>query len=193
MKSVGELLLKTGLLDRDVVLGIFQMSATKIEEATHELLREAKKSHNQLCRMKTGYGSFVRCKHAYAEPEELRSLYLAAFDSLCVEGKLVKVLENDIFEIYELDEDGRGAKLSTQDAMDAILSGMQRYGLLYKIHSNEGEFIQCGNASYADEDEERIVYLGAVYRLMHKGLIQVVSDSKQYATYALSSAVYQAH
>ncbi|MDR3616065.1 MAG: hypothetical protein P4L53_21080 [Candidatus Obscuribacterales bacterium] len=169
------------------------MSATKIEEATYELLREAKKSRNQLCRMKTGYGSFVRCKHAYAEPEELRSLYLAAFDSLCLEGKLIKVLENDIFEIYEIDEVGCGVRVSMQDAMDEILCGLQRYGLLYKIHSNEGEFIQCGSTSYANEDDERIIYLEAVYRLMHKGLIQVVSDSKQYATYALSSAVYKAH
>jgi len=50
---------------------------------------------------------------------------------------------NDIFEIYELDEDGCGVRLSMQDAMDVILSAMQRYGLLYKIHSTDGEFIQC--------------------------------------------------
>ena len=169
------------------------MSAIKIEEATSELLKEAKKSHNQLCRMKSSYGSFVRCKHAYAEPEELRNLYLAAFDSLCLECKLIKVLENDIFEIYELDEDGCGVRLSMQDAMDVILSAMQRYGLLYKIHSTDGEFIQCGTATYAEKDDERIIYLEAVYRLMHKGSIQVVSDSKKYATYELSSAVYKVH
>jgi hypothetical protein len=141
--------------------------------------------------MKSGHGSFIRGKHAFAEPEDLRSLYLAAFDSLCLDGKLRKILENDIFEIYEIDEDGRGVKLSVQDAIESILTGMQRYGLLYKIHSSEGEFIQCGSATYADKDDERITYLEAVYRLMHKGMIQVVSDSKQYATYSLSSAVYK--
>jgi len=46
-------------------------------------------------------------------------------------------------------------------------------------------------ATYAEKDDERIIYLEAVYRLMHKGSIQVVSDSEKYATYELSSAVYK--
>ena len=167
------------------------MNNIKLEEATYELLREAKKSRNQLCRMKSDSGSFIRCKHAYVEPEEIRTLYLEAFDSLCSDGTLKKILENDIFEIYELDQDGQGIKISVEDAMNVLQEGMQRYGQLYKVHSRDGEFIQCAGTTYADKDDERIVYLEAVYRLMHKGIINVVSDSKQLATYALAPGFYK--
>ncbi len=159
------------------------MNSNRIEEATHELLREAQKSRNQLCKMKNGSGEFVRCRYSYVEPEELRTLYLAAFNSLRLDGKLKKVLENDILEIYEVNGNDNGSGLSIQDAKATLIDGANRFGQLFKIHSPEGEFIQCGSKVYFEPDQDRILYLEALYELLHHGQVQVVSDIGKFTSY----------
>jgi hypothetical protein len=161
------------------------MNNIQIEEAARELLREASKSRNQLAKMKNDAGEFVTCRHSYVEPEELRTVYLAAFDWLCLDGRLKKIVENDIMEIYQVD-DSNHSGLTVQDAMTALIDGVQRHDQIFKIHGPAGEFLQCGPNVYFSPDHERIVFLEAIYELLHHGKLEIVSDTKKFAVYAAS-------
>ena len=159
------------------------MNNIEIEEAARELLREAGKSRNQLCKIKNNAGEFVTCRHSYVEPEERRATYLAAFDSLSRDGKIRKIVENDVLEIYEVpDENNLG--LTVQDAMTALLDGIKRHEQIFKIHGSDGEFVQCGANVYFSPDQERIVFLEAIYELLHHGQVEIVSDTRKFAVYA---------
>jgi hypothetical protein len=161
------------------------MNNIQIEEAARELLREAGKSRNQLCKMKNSAGEFVTCRHSYVEPDELRTVYLAAFDWLCLDGRLKKIVENDILEIYEVNGANHSG-LTVQDAMAALIDGVEHHEQIFKIHGPAGEFLQCGPNVYFSPDHERIVFLAAIYELLHHGKLEIVSDTKKFAVYVRS-------
>ncbi len=160
------------------------MNNIEIEEAASELLRETGKGRNQLCKMKNVTGEFIVGRRSYVQPDELRTVYLEAFNSLYLAGKLRMVVENDVLGIYELSDSDRYS-VTVQSAMATLVEGVKQHGQIFKIHGSSGEFLQCGPDVYFSPDHERIVFLEAIYELMHHGKLEIASDSKKFAVYAM--------
>jgi hypothetical protein len=69
--------------------------------------------------------------------------------------------------------------------MEQINVELVSSGRVYKIHSEKGEFLQCGAQSHNKIDSERILYLQALHMLLHHGVVRIASESKTMATYEL--------
>ncbi|CAN5589503.1 hypothetical protein BH11CYA1_BH11CYA1_40380 [soil metagenome] len=163
----------------------------QLEQTKIALLREASKTLNTISKIKSDGAEFVKCKHAYAQPEEIRTLYLAALESLIEDGSTELVLTNEYLDLFELKQVSPVATLSA--AKDALLKQLKQDGRIYKIHSPQGEFVQCkkfalGGAKLFDgdenEEESRIVFLRALSELMRYGKIDLVSESREMSVFA---------
>ncbi|MFA7341259.1 MAG: hypothetical protein WC028_31040 [Candidatus Obscuribacterales bacterium] len=161
----------------------------QLEQTKIALLREAAKTLNTISKVKSGGEAFVKCKHAYDHPEEIRTLYLHALDSLIEDGATELVLTNEYLDLFEVKQT---TQISTLDAAkDALLRQLKQDGRIYKIHSPLGEFVQCkkfalGGADRPDENEEesRIMFLKALSELMRYGKIDLVSESREMTVFA---------
>jgi len=161
----------------------------RLQYAQDELLREAAKAGNQLCKLKHSAGTFIKARYGYSHPEELREHYMQAFDQLVAEGKVKLVLENKDLELYELVKDS--TRISTKEhARKVILHEAERAIEIYKIHSSDGEFVQVGSEAYWEIDEERILFLEALGELAHHNKLRIVWDSKELCRYELSTPTY---
>ncbi len=161
----------------------------QLEQTKIALLREASKTLNTISKVKNGGEEFVKCKHAYDHPEEIRSLYLQALDSLIEDGATELVLTNEYLDLFELKQTSTISTLAA--AKEALLRQLKQDGRIYKIHSPQGEFVQCkkfalGGADRPDENEEesRIMFLKALSELMRYGKIDLVSENKEMSVFA---------
>lgn len=165
------------------------MFINRIQNAKDELLREAKKAGNQICRMKNESGSFIKARRGYSHPDDIRLLYNQAFETLVREGKLKMVLRNKDLELFELTR-ADGHVVTKSAAKEILLQAIQQGGHIFKIHSPDGEFVQVGQKAYCDIDDERIVFLEALYELMRQGRIHLLSDSKELSTFEAKRSQY---
>jgi|694.fasta_scaffold124889_3 hypothetical protein len=148
------------------------------------ILTEATKHGNQIYKLKSQAGDFIKLKHSYSQPDDVRSTYLTALNGL-ISSKLVRqVFATDDIELYELTEDGKSFT-TLKSATNLILQELENSGSIYKVHSDKGEYLQCGAASHNKIDSERIVFLQALHMLLHHGAVRVSSESKEMATYQL--------
>lgn len=148
------------------------------------ILTEATKHGNQIYKLKSLAGDFIKLKHSYSQPDDLRSMYLTALNGL-INSKLVRrVFATDDIELYELTDDGKSFT-TLKSAMNQIRQELENSGSIYKVHSDKGEYLQCGAESYNKIDSERIVYLQALHMLLHHGAVRISSENKEMATYQL--------
>lgn len=161
----------------------------KVELAQDELLREAKKAGNQICRLSDGNGHFVKARRGYSYPDEVRDLYNQAMDGLLNAGKLRCVIKNHALELYEVLATN-GAVMNKRSAKRLLLQYAEQYGHIYKIHSKEGEFVQAGPNAFFEVDEERILVMAALVELAREGRLRVVNDSKELTNYESSQPTF---
>lgn len=160
-----------------------------LQYAQDELLREAAKSGNQICKLKHSAGTFVKARHGYSHPDEIRTHYLRAFDQLLAEGKLKLVLENKDLELYELIQDPERIS-SKAHARQLLMEEAERAAEIYKIHSGDGEFVQIGSRSFCEIDAERILFLEALGELTRHNKLCLVWDSKELCRYERTRSRY---
>ncbi|HEY9730489.1 MAG TPA: hypothetical protein V6C89_01165 [Drouetiella sp.] len=154
------------------------------ESIKFAILTEAAKQGNHIYKIKSEGGDFIKLKHSYNQPEELRGRYLEALNALINSQYVKQVFVTDDIELYELTADGMSFT-TLRSAMDQILSELENSGSVYKVHSDKGEYLQSGAKSHNKIDSERIVYLQALHMLLHHGAIRVSGESKEMATYQL--------
>lgn len=148
------------------------------------ILMEAAKHGNQIYKLKSEDGDFIKLKHSYGQPDDLRSLYLTALNGL-LNSKLVRqVFASDCIELYEMTPEGK-AFTSLTSAAEQIRQELATSGRVFKVHSDKGEFVQCGSNSFNKIDSERILYLQALRNLLHHGSVRIASESREMATYEL--------
>jgi hypothetical protein len=158
----------------------------KLEIAQDELLRQAVCAGNEIFKVKDESGDFVKVRRkGYSHPEEVRELYMEAFDKLVAAGKLRRILENDTLELYEVVE-VTGHITTKRAARRALFELAQEYEHVYKIHSPRGEFVQCGQRVFNDVEEERILFLEVLVELTRAGYLRFVHDSSEVTHYAPS-------
>jgi hypothetical protein len=156
----------------------------KIENAQDELLREAKKAGNQICKLRQGDTFFVKARRSYSHPEDTRILYAQAFDALQCEGKFKLIVKNSDLELYEvIGRDGNVTSIA--HAQELLLDAAEQSGQVFKVHSANGEYVQIGTRAINEIDDERIIFLKALAELMRHGHIRFLSDSKEVARYEL--------
>lgn len=155
----------------------------RLEIAQDELLREAVKAGSEIRKVKDGAGDFVKVRqHAYSHPEEVRSLYMQAFESLMHEGRLRCVLQNKAIELY-LVLDSSGPVLNKSAARRVLLQAADEHGHVYKVHSSDGEFVQVGPCIFSEIEEERIMFLQVLFDLFREERLRLVGDSREVAHY----------
>jgi len=146
-----------------------------IEVAKWNILEEAARHSNQIFKVATGDGYYVK---GYCSPDELRCIYIAALDSLLQHGLIKHVFTNKDFELYAVN--ACATELTTMhSATERILAELDATGSVYKIHSHQGEFVQCGDNAFDQFEHERIVFMRALHVLLHSGKIRVVSESRE--------------
>jgi hypothetical protein len=160
-----------------------------LQYAQDELLREAAKAGNQICKLKHSGATFIKARRGYSHPEEIRAHYVRAFDQLIVEGKLKLVLENKDLELYALVDDPDRIS-SKAHARQLLMEEAGRAAEIYKIHSCDGEFVQIGSRSFCDIDDERILFLEALGELARQNKLRLVWDSKELCRYELTRPAY---
>jgi hypothetical protein len=161
----------------------------EIDSAKDELVREAAVSGNQICRLKNGSNFFIKAKHGYSHPEELRILYVRAFDSLVKEEKFRLVFSNSDLDLYEL-TCADSQVCSGEDAKADLLGEIRRSGSVFKIHGKNCEYVQVGNRAIDKIEGERIVYLQALGELVRSGEIRPVLDNSVLAKFVIGWAKY---
>lgn len=159
----------------------------KLEQAQDELLREATKNSMQICRVRHDNGDFVKARRGYSHPEELRTLYVQAFDELVRRGKIRALLRNKDLELYEVAPNTLGVSwvTSKRRAKEVILTEAQRFQFVYKVHSPDGEFVQVGPRPFAEIDEERILFLEALSELTRENKLELVADTRELTRFEL--------
>lgn len=165
------------------------------EEVRLDLLREARKHGQQISKIKSNGTEFVKVRRGYSHPDELRVLYLSAMSELVSSGFATQVFSNNEMELFELTPVG-SACITTRSAKEKIVEELKTNGRVYKVHSLNGEFIQFAKIALNENDDERIVYMKSLHELLYHGLIQVVSENRELATYELalpSSGYVQYH
>jgi len=156
----------------------------QLEQAKIALLREASSTLNTISKVKGDGAEFVKCKRAFDRPEEIRTLYLLALDALIEDGATELVLTNEYLDLFELKQSTQASTLAA--AKDVLLKQLKLDGRIYKIHSPQGEFVQCrkfalGGADHTDEneDESRIMFLKALSELIRSGKVDLVAESRE--------------
>jgi hypothetical protein len=160
--------------------GMHEMN--RLEIAQDELLREAVKAGSEIRKVKNGAGDFVKVRqHAYSHPE-VRELYMQAFESLMLEGRLRCVLQNKAIELY-LVVNSSGPVLNKSAARRVLLHAAEEHGHVYKVHSSDGEFVQVGPCIFSEIEEERILFLQVLFDLFREERLRLVGDSREVAHY----------
>ncbi|CAN5507677.1 hypothetical protein BH10CYA1_BH10CYA1_40280 [soil metagenome] len=150
------------------------------------ILLEAMKHGNQIYKLQDEAGEFIKLKHSYSQPADLRSGYLTAMNSLLNGGLVRQVFTSDDVQLFEVTSQGK-AFTTLSSAKELIQKELAGNGRLYKIHSQRGEFVQCGANSINQIDSERIVYMQALQMLLHRGIIRVTCETSEMATYELDA------
>jgi hypothetical protein len=165
--------------------------AQNVEQTKLSLLREASRTLNTISKVKNDQSEFVKCKHAYDHPEDLRLLYLEALDALIEDGVMELVITNEYLDLFEIKQPSKTT--TVESAKEALLKQLRQDGRIYKIHSPRGEFVQCkkfalgGNPLPDDNEEEsRILFLQALSELMRYGKIDLVAESKEMCIFSLA-------
>jgi hypothetical protein len=157
------------------------------ESIKFAILTEAAKNGNHIYKLKSESGDYIKLKHSYSQPDDIRGQYLTALNGLLNSRLVLKVFATDDIELYELTDSGLSFT-TLASAIERVKHELQACGRVYKIHSCKGEFVQCGAESFNKIDSERIVYLQALHMLLYHGAVRIASESKEMATYELDRA-----
>lgn len=160
------------------------MQNKMIQDAASELLYEAGKSGDLLMKLRNGVGDFVKAKRAYVDTDEMREIYLAGLEQLLSEEKVQQTLSSKDMTVFRVTEVGRACRRTLESASAELLAAVQRDGFIAKVHSANGEYLQCGSQVYSEIEEERIIYLEAFCELLHHGFVQPASESKEMTFYS---------
>jgi hypothetical protein len=87
--------------------------------------------------------------------------------------------------MYEVGDVEVETELTVDQAKEELCRQLMTTGYLYKIHSDKGEFVQCGKIDHKQFEEDRILYLSAFCQLLHHGVVQLITETHDLATYRL--------
>ncbi|PZM85908.1 MAG: hypothetical protein DKT66_00440 [Candidatus Melainabacteria bacterium] len=163
------------------------MQNNSIKDAANELLYESAKSSDLLMRLRNGVGDFVKAKRAYVETDEVRETYLAGLELLLAEGKIQQTLGSRDMTLFRVTDEGKRKRVTFEMARANLLEAVQADGFIAKVHSADGEYLQCGTRVYSDVDEERILYLEAFCDLLQHSYVRPTSESKEMSLYAYAN------
>lgn len=163
------------------------MQNNSIQEAANELLYEARKSGDLLMKLRNGVGDFVKAKRAYVDTDEMRELYLSGLEHLLAEGKVQQTLGSRDMTVFRLTDAGLNSRCSRESARVELLEAVRADGFIAKVHSVDGEYLQCGNKLFSEVEEERIIYLEAFCDLVDHGYIQPTSEAKEMSLYCFAN------
>lgn len=163
------------------------MHNNSIQEAANELLYEARKSGDLLMKLRNGVGDFVKAKRAYVDTEEMREMYLAGLEHLLSEGKIQQTLGSRDMTVFRLTDIGLKSRCSRESARVDLLEAVRADGFIAKVHSVNGEYLQCGSKVFSEIEEERIFYLEAFGDLVDHGYIQPTSEAKEMSLYCFAN------
>ncbi len=163
------------------------MQNNSINEAANELLYEARKSGDLLMKLRNGVGDFVKAKRAYVDNDEMREVYLEGLEQLLAEGKIQQTLGTKDMMVFRLTEAGLNSRCTHESARAELLEAVRADGFIAKIHSVDGEYLQCGTKVYSEVEEERIIYLDAFCDLLLHGYIQPTSEAKEMSLYSYAN------
>lgn len=158
-----------------------------VENAARELLYEAGKSGDLLMKLRNEFGDFVKAKRAYVDTDEVRDVYLAGMQRLLEEGKIKQTLGTKDMTVFRVTEAGRNSRRTLERALADLLDAIQQDEYMAKVHSVDGEYLQCGEQVFSEIDEERIIYLEAFCYLLHHGFVQPTTESKEMSLYTLAN------
>ncbi len=163
------------------------MLQNTIKEAASELLYEARKSGDLLMKLRNGVGDFVKAKRAYVDTDEMREAYLAGLELLLAEGKVKQTLGTKDMMLFRLTDTGRNSRCTHESARAELLEAVRADGFIAKIHSLDGEYLQCGTRVFSDVEEERIIYLEAFCDLLLHGYVEPTSEAKEMSLYCFAN------
>lgn len=163
------------------------MQNKSVQEAANELLYESAKSGNLLMKVQNGVGDFVKTKRAYVETDEIRETYLAGLELLLAEGKIQQTLGSKDMTVFRVTDEGRRTRITAEMARTNLLDAVKADGFIAKVHSIDGEYLQCGNQVFSESDEERILYLEAFCDLLQHGYVQPASETKEMSLYSFAN------
>lgn len=163
------------------------MQNNSIQEAASELLYESAKSDDLLMKVRNGDGDFVKAKRAYVDSDELRETYLAGLEQLLAEGKIRQAMGSRDMTLFRVTDEGRLHRITLDSARASLLEAIESEGIIIKVHSVDGEYLQCGNQVFSEIDQERILYLEAFCDLLHHGYVLPTSESKEMSLYSFAN------
>ena len=157
---------------------------TNLLNAKHELLLEAVAAGNMISRIGCGKARFVKARRGYSYPEETRTIFMQALDELIKDGELKPLISNPDLEVFEVvDSDDRVSTRSS--AKEFLLSEIEKFQSIYKIHSKNGEYLQVGDRLFFEIDEERVLLLRALADLVRHGDLKLVHDSSEFSQFKI--------
>ncbi len=163
------------------------MQNNLIQEAANELLYEARKSGDLLMKLRNGVGDFVKAKRAYVDNDEMRETYLAGLEHLLAEGKVQQALGSRDMTVFRLTDAGRNSRCTRESARAELLEAVRADGFIAKVHSVDGEYLQCGTRVFSELEEERIIYLEAFCDLLQHGYVEPTSETKEMSLYCYAN------
>ena len=151
-----------------------------LETAKIELLLEASRNNNQLFLVEKPESRYVK---GFSAPYELRDIYISALASLAREGSIKPLFKNPEMHLYLVTAIAPSVP-SLDSAKARILEEIENYQFIYKIHSSDGEYVQCQSENFARFDSVRILYLRALGELLRRGKIDVKKENRDVCVYA---------
>ncbi|MBX9953219.1 MAG: hypothetical protein K2Y39_28855 [Candidatus Obscuribacterales bacterium] len=163
------------------------MQNNSIQEAANELLYESAKSGDLLMKVRNGVGDFVKAKRAYVDSDELREIYLAGLEQLVAEGKVRQAMGSRDMTLFRVTDEGRLQRITLDSARTKLLEVIESEGIIAKVHSIDGEYLQCGSQVFSEIEAERILYLEAFCDLLQHGFVVPTSESREMSLYSFAN------
>ena len=152
-----------------------------LETAKKEILYDAAQNKNRIYLMGLTDSA---CVKGYYAPVEWRQIYVAALNALQLEGSVEPIFKNKEMQLFAVTAMAPAVE-TLNSAKEKILQEIQTNGFIYKIHSRNGEFVQCADENFADFEGTRMLYNRALGELLRRGVVDVVEETREMCTYAM--------
>jgi len=107
----------------------------QLDQTKKALLKEASRTLNTVSKVKQEREEFVKCKRSYSHPEEIRTLYLQALDSLIEDGLMNLVVTNEYLDLYEVKEGEVKEELTVSELSPTFFRAKNAAELCKKLRS----------------------------------------------------------
>jgi hypothetical protein len=152
------------------------------QQIKQELLQEAGKENSHLLLIKSEHAHYVQ---GHCSPEETRADYVDALQALLQENAVRCLFDNKDLALYECTRVPCRA-YTIAAATEKLEAELHSSGAVYKIHSTDGEYVQCGEQAFNEAEIERIVFLKALQKLHHSGKIRAALENRHLCRFELT-------